>query len=133
MKDIKDIAFDILKKLGVEEVRASYDGYGDSGTIEVMDFYCKNKDIPREQLEKKFEEYKNHLLTSFSDDFNFFNEEIGDSFDALVDFIEEQVYSALPGGFEINEGSFGDVIINLDSAQIDVTQNDHEDWSEDEY
>lgn len=134
MKDIGDIAFDILKKLGVEEVRASYDGYGDSGTVESMDFYCKNKFVSREHLEKKFDEYKNHLLTSFRDDFKFFNEEIGNSFDALVDFMEEQVYSALPAGFEINEGSFGSVTINLDSGKIDVAQNDHEELEdENEY
>ena len=133
MKNIEEIAFVILRKLGIEEVRASYDGYGDSGTIESVSFYFKNEEISHEDLEKKFEQYKNHLLTSFADDFKFFSEEIGDSFEALVDFLEEQVYSALPAGFEINEGSFGDVVINLKSEKIDVTQNDNEELDSEDW
>lgn len=125
-KDSLSFAYEILRRIGVDKVIASYDGYGDSGCIESLSFEKNGVEQNDEILEKKFDNLKNHLLSSFSNDFNLFKEEIGDSFQSLVDFIQDSVYSRLPAGFEINEGSFGDVVIDTETKKVEITQHDND-------
>jgi hypothetical protein len=76
-----------LRRLGIEQVQFTYDGSGDSGTIESFEVSPEiEPEVP--------EAYRLAL--------------------------EQAVLGLLPSGWEINEGSSGQVIIDVDSGDADV-------------
>ena len=94
-----------LAQQGIEEVRISYDGYGDSGAIE--------------------------QITAFSD-----GEEI--AVDAAVSqSLEDAACGLLPGGWENNDGAFGELVLNVTERRlvrehnwrISDTEYSEEEWS----
>lgn len=97
----------ILKEAGVHELRMHYDGAGDSGETEDTKLYdADGAEIKHTGLDEK---------------------RINDN---MYDVLE-----ALHGGWEINEGSYGDVVLLVQEARVVVRHNQNvEDviFSEDE-
>jgi hypothetical protein len=77
-------ACEVLARLGVRTVEVHYDGAGDSGFIQELDYDPEPQaGIP----------------------------------EGLRGLVEQFVYSHLPGGWELNEGSFGTVTIDVSSRK----------------
>ena len=99
-EELKEICA-ALFKVGVTRVEVIYDGYGDSGSIEQVSFFKGKKILTSKDVEYTIESK-----------------------------IEECAYDFLPGGFEINEGSFGDLIINTEKAKATLRHNTRVESSE---
>lgn len=81
--------------IGVASCFANYDGEGDSGNIGYMGFLDVNQDpIPATQIPEKYR-------------------------DALTNAL----YDLLPSGFEINDGSYGEVTIDIAKKEVKIEQN----------
>jgi hypothetical protein len=96
-KDRLSVAHEILRKvcpelflLGVAQVVAHYDGAGDSGDIDTI--YANNI---------------NGLYMAWPP-------KSGE----LRAAIEKAIWEFIPGGFEINDGSFGDITIKIQTNEI---------------
>lgn len=114
----------ILQAAGIHEVTGDYDGSGDSGDMTLsfsMEKVVKRgvghgiahvADTQRERLNENAAKIK---LTT------------GDkplataaAFDAFLD----SMFRLLPGGWEINDGSYGEVHLDVDSQKITVEHNE---------
>lgn len=107
-----------LNEAGVAKVSVEYDGYGDSGMVEGIIFLGGMKDdehitLTKEQdmsvpckveRSRRYEKAEDAETGTWKIEY----EEKG-----IEAFIEECVYKWLPGGWEINEGSRGVVMINV--------------------
>ena len=76
--------------LGVAQVVAHYDGEGDSGDIQGI----------------------------YANDINGVHMPWPKNSDKLRDAVLEAVWEFIPGGFEINDGSFGDITIKIETNEI---------------
>ncbi len=74
----------MFKKNKIDHAVVEYDGSGDSGNIETVTFYNKK------------------------------DEEMDVADPAVQEAVENYIYDALPGGWEINEGSFGTATVFAD-------------------
>ena len=86
-----------LRANGVKEIVVEYNGSGDSGSLSSMVFITKD--------EKEINGWAAMSPTS------------------LRVPIERYVYTQLPGGWEINEGSSGTVTINVDTGETELDHN----------
>ncbi|MFM7289996.1 MAG: DUF6878 family protein [Planctomycetia bacterium] len=86
-----------LKKWGVAKVEAEYSGYGDSGCINHIAY-----------LDQHGQPLNMDMVRSASDP-----------------EIENVLYEFLPDGFEINEGSQGDVTIDVQAGTVKLEHEEH--------
>jgi hypothetical protein len=100
-KKTKNEAIDKIKALmpqlilkSVERVEAEYNGAGDSGDFENIAYFGK----------------KDKALNSAE-------------FEATSQQLIDALWKLLPGGFEINEGGYGKVIVNLEDGEVDIQHN----------
>ncbi|WP_171182071.1 DUF6878 family protein [Ruegeria sp. HKCCD8929] len=86
-----------LRKLGIEQIEATYDGYGDSGNIEDVILFPEgvrgDAALEANQLE------------------------------GLEDFLWAVAYNLNPG-FEINDGAYGEISWDLRTDRIDVSHSE---------
>ena len=118
----------ILLEKGVHFVEVEYDGQGDSGCIETVSYSDEHgeyssldkcllpgwKTFGRQELDLETGVRKRQEVDG-----------------TVEDFIEDFVYERLPGGWEINEGSFGTFKIDLkekswDSSHLIRTYSEEE-------
>ena len=106
----------ILLGKGIHFVTVEYDGQGDSGCIEEVDYLDEKgghsppgkcllpgwKTFGRQELDLETGVRKRQEVDG-----------------TVEDFIEDFVYERLPGGWEINEGSFGTFKIDLKEKSWD--------------
>jgi hypothetical protein len=93
-----------LARLGAQEVRLVYDGYGDSGVMENVTAMSDGQEIPLEE--------------------------------SLRNEFHNAAYDLLPSGWEINEGSFGVLVLKVDEDRIvrehnwriEETEYEEEEW-----
>lgn len=90
----------LKKRKSIKKVVVEYDGSGDSGEVNSVTFYDK-KDVEHDDVPEGLEE-------------------------AVSDFI----YDALPGGWEINSGSFGTATIDCTTMKVHFDHNDRIETSE---
>jgi uncharacterized protein DUF6878 len=116
MTDNKAALFEVLSRAGITNVNVEFDGYGDEGQIESVQAYAGDveAELPSEEQVK---------LTRIAWDGD------GDIFRSECDVksaIENLVYDFLEvhlGGWEINEGSFGDFRFNVKDRTITIQLN----------
>ena len=123
-----------LFNAGITSVIVHYDGYGDSGSIEYLTLFKGDKQLKDEDVASlglptsTVQEYN---YNSKSDDDKYITKEC-----TLVDKVQDCAYDFLPGGWEINEGSFGDLKINTETA-IGVREHNYRiqetEYSEEEF
>jgi hypothetical protein len=107
----------ILELLGADEIEAEFSGSGDSGLIENAVISKDNKplaiaDTP--DLRKLLEIEKDE-------------QEI--PADAVEEYINERLYAFLPGGWEINNGSYGEIHVKPSGIKVDFNyypETEHE-------
>lgn len=111
----------------VKEILGSYDGSSDSGsmTIEVKSLaVIPQLDVPGNQFrsESGSPQYTYRELHRFFED-------IVNQPDTLInnktlsDF-EDAMYELLPGGWEINDGSYGEITVDVGTGDIEVQHNE---------
>jgi hypothetical protein len=123
-----------LFNAGITLVEVHYDGYGDSGQIEYLLLFKGDKQLTDEEVVSL------GLPTSTIQEYNYKSTGDKDRYITkectLVDKIEDCAYDFLPGGWEINEGSFGDLKINTETAKATLEHNfriQETEYSEEEF
>ena len=87
--------FELCRENGVSKIYVPYNGSGDSGSVENPEFYPKSDFSLNEQL---------------------------------TDFLCDTTYSLLEKyhcGWEINDGSFGNLVIDCNTGQVTLEHNDY--------
>jgi hypothetical protein len=86
-----------LKKLGVATVECRYSGYGDSGSIETVEYF----------------DAKNQLVT------------VPESRSKKTRPIEDVLNDFLPTGFENNDGGQGEITIDLEDGTVTINHQEN--------
>jgi hypothetical protein len=98
----------------VSFVKINFDGSGDSGQVEYVNFYAADGDeISVDDLEFKYIKHANGEKTEYMR--------------SATDFLEDVVYDILYdhyGGWEINDGSFGDVTFDATTGNMKIDFNE---------
>lgn len=114
--DMNKASFKALcEEHNISYVKVYFDGCGDSGQIESYTYYREDAtevDIPNDVKVKVFDRSSRYVDGAWVDSVK--ENEL--SVDHLVDSIAYHILEAFHPGWEINEGSFGDVIINKDGT-----------------
>lgn len=138
---------------GIRAILAHYDGSGDEGQVDSIRFFKEDPErdpkrlyddpdtivehvdeigygeLPQSFGLKELSEGEDDLLPSIETDMEYVNPVL--SFSAAV---EQAVLGVLPGGWEINEGSYGFVTIVTNPIKVYVSMEeriettDHSDW-----
>ena len=126
-EELKEICA-ALFKVGVTRVEVIYDGYGDSGSIEQVSFFKGKKILTSKDVDSL--DLPTSTINKCVYDLETKQHENKDVEYTIESKIEECAYDFLPGGFEINEGSFGDLIINTEKAKATLRHNTRVESSE---
>ena len=100
----------VLEPLGITMIEVEYDGCGDSGAVEQITFYRKDKEYKGDLPEEKFESL-------------FGGRGQGSSKVDLQEILDEVTCCLLPAGWEINDGSFGTLKINVNEKSVNLEHN----------
>lgn len=122
---------EIFSSLGFKRVETEYNGYGDSGNLEKITIVENSgKMYVDSEIPKKLEEVLNS--SNISSLIHFSNEVkkiISDNKSLkgqnLYNYLQDFLWSLLPRGFEINEGGWGTLEIDLKTGEIDLDENDN--------
>lgn len=96
MNDLRSISVDLHAK-GITACTLDYSGEGDSGDINYVSF----------EKDPAFGELKRNEVS-----------------DEIKNKLKDVAFRFLPGGFEINDGGFGEVVIDFTTASIVVKHNE---------
>ena len=117
----------LLAAIGVTRVVTTYDGSGDSGDLSdtrfcFFDRYSENDheaaDSQTNGRYMYFDQFKNaHATPTPSNPKPLITPEMLDEFYDLL-------FRLLPGGWEINEGSYGDIEIDVAKSKIKLVHNE---------
>lgn len=118
----KEIVFDLLSKTDVKKFEVAFDGYGDSGQLEEIVFEKKSDENYFEQIVKGvscregmvWENGRMRLRTNVRDL----------SLKDLVLDVSYEILEAKHGGWEINEGSYGNFTWDVEKRTIQMEYNE---------
>ena len=113
MKD----AMPFLSAIGVARIEFSYDGSGDSGDFTDIEIHAS----PDTKLSEEDFDRRLAKLDQTDQPFVRFN----------IEQLKDYAFEFLPGGWEINEGSYGEVVVNVLENTIKVQH--HERYIEESY
>lgn len=116
-QDNKDIIFDLLEAKGVKSFTVTFDGSGDSGQIDEITLDEKLQSLPVEGASV-------NRGTVFTEDGPTKKIEYNPP---LREVIEELCYDTLEGvcgGWEINEGSYGEFVFDVKKRNIHLDFNE---------
>lgn len=103
-------AIPFLRQLGVTMVTMDYNGSGDQGDIEDIEISgFENAPKTCEELDKALEGFP--AETKAHERF-------------CIEKLKDRAFELLPGGFEINEGSYGQVIIDCEKNKVRLAHNE---------
>lgn len=103
---------EILSKVKITSIEIKYDGCSDSGCVQEILFF-----IDSEQYEGELPKNTFHPLDDFSRE--------GKGFLNIEGILEEIAYEFIPYGWEIDEGGFGHMIINVKEKVVSHEHNQH--------
>ena len=112
-----------LLDVGVTKVTVHYDGYGDSGTIETVTLFKGDEEIKESEVEALGLPMLTYEKLTYGN-INGGEDRLVPVECTVVDKIEDCAYDFLPGGWEINEGSFGDLQIDTKLCTV-VCEHNH--------
>ena len=95
---LRDVILPRLKQWGVTKIEANYSGYGDSGSIDRIDY-----------LDSAGEPMNMNLVRPASDP-----------------DMENVIYEFLPSGFENNDGGQGTLTIDVSAGKVSLLHGDNE-------
>lgn len=117
--DLKDIVFDILGKEKIENFTVSFDGSGDSGQVEDI-----SSEVPNNVLHKEVQGVRIPNGTRYSQGKA---EIIWENAKTVEDVIQSICYSVLSqvcGGWEINDGSYGEFSFDVKKRRVSLDFNE---------
>lgn len=118
-----------LRLLGVTKISADYDGSGDSGDFNGVcymftpDAVSNDNDIVRHTRltgrpdSMMSHSFRKNYIADVSEEEQIVSVEEIDIFEGLL-------FELLPGGWEINSGSFGEITVNTETGKICVEHNE---------
>lgn len=110
---------DPFAKIGVTMVTWSYDGSGDSGDIASLRFNTADKELSEKEFKKLCKQLTPEERKAITET-----------------ELREAAWPFVPQGFEINDGGYGEVILNTATRVIRVEHNERcteVNYSEEEY
>lgn len=113
----------LLAAIGVTRVKATYDGSGDSGDFQDVVF-CFTDPVAEQDVHARDTSTNGRRL--YLDEFRRTYTSADKSImptKKLEEFVAT-LWDLLPGGWEINEGSYGEIIINTISAKLNLTHHE---------
>lgn len=117
IKDNKDLIFDLCEREGVDSFTVSFDGSGDSGQIEDIDLEKKLLDIRVEGAKiKEGSRWENGSPTIVWKN--------AENLEELISSICYEVLEATCGGWEINEGSYGEFTFDVKKRKVTLDFNE---------
>lgn len=130
VKTIKDFCA-LLRTFGspIITILAEYDGSGDSGDMDVSAKIPAPQNVaPGNTVINGVQNTNNYVYRRFR---QAFDDELKDPdmekiglTATRLDEVEDAMFSLLPGGWEINDGSFGEITIDVQTGEIEVTHNE---------
>jgi len=108
-----------LASIGITQIHWAYDGAGDSGDMESRTITDVHGNCADEYYAAAVKGLNQELQKQLA-----------------LEELEKAVWELLPGGFEINEGSYGEVILDTAQQKISVHHNAriiNTEYSEQEY
>ena len=118
----------ILFEAGITRVEIRYDGYGDSGGIEQVAFFKGRKLLKSPEVDSLG--LPTSTINKCVYDLETKQHENKDVEYTIESKIEGCAYDFFPCGWEINEGSFGDLVINTEKAKATLKHNTRVESSE---
>ena len=111
----------ILFNAGITRVEVYYDGWGDNGGVENLSFFkgkklLKSKEV--DSLELPTSTSKKYVPDPASGDYQYKDVDC-----TIENGIGDLALGFFPCGFEINDGSFGDLVINTEKAKATLKHN----------
>lgn len=114
----------VLNALGVSSVVVGYDGSGDSGDFDsvVFNFNDVSTNDPafhgsHQRAGMALHQFKQQYITNVAEDRRIITEKQLDEF-------QEKLFYLLPGGWELNEGSYGEITVNVPARTIRVDHSE---------
>lgn len=122
---LKDMCPTLLEA-GITKATVRYDGYGDSGTIEDVMFFKGDEEVPEDEMGSLGLPMSTRKIRVYANPFkgNDGEETKTQTYCPLIEQLTEYAYDFLPGGWEINEGSFGDLQIDTKLCTV-VCEHNH--------
>ena len=110
-----------LRQEGISKIEVTFDGYGDSGQIESVAIFAKDKDVTGFAENKSVPDYVQHTGTSYSSGSHRkhswkFNSNCRE---AVEDFCYD-ILQTKHGGWEINGGSFGSFTFDMTDEGLKI-------------
>jgi len=117
IKDHKDLIFDICEREGVKSFTVSFEGSGDSGQIEDVGLDGKIRKLPVEGA--KISEGTRWLNGKGSEVFRDAND-----LEDLITSVCYQVLESACGGWEINDGAYGEFVFDVKKRAVQLDFNE---------
>lgn len=117
----KTVLFDALAQAGISGVEVTFDGYGDSGQIEEVTAMADDKDVELPAVSVEIARVQ------------WGSSDIVRTIHPLTHAIEQVAYDFLSvshGGWENNEGAYGDFLFDVASRTITLNYNERIESSE---
>jgi len=115
----------MLQSFGFNYLIAEYDGSGDSGDFDYITLMPKHPDsgardinVVNEEHQKSFGAFKHETLD------NARTKTQKETLTRQLDAFEKALWQILPSGWEINEGSFGELQIDIANKTIHLVVNE---------
>jgi hypothetical protein len=123
----------LLSAYGVKSITCEYDGYGDSGdfgniTLEILpqtekiNKAAENTTLPRKELYDHAGVPSRQSWDKFVDERRLEKNPIITP--AMCDRLADHFFELLPGGWEINDGSYGEIHVDIATGAITVEHNE---------
>ena len=111
----------LLKTFGVTSITASYDGSGDSGSMDDISLhYADPRVITGDTRTQQFWQFVSEKVDCVPADQQIFTKKFGDAFEnALWKLLTNEF-----GGWENNDGASGDIDINVETGKIEIEHNE---------
>jgi hypothetical protein len=106
---LKDVCA-VLEPFGIIKVDATYDGAGDSGAVEDVSFFTQKGKYDGELPTNKFQPLYSYTNPPEPVD--------------IKQIIEDACCHFLPGGWEINEGSYGTLSVDVKTRTVTLEYNE---------
>jgi hypothetical protein len=115
----------LLAAYGVDKLRADYNGEGDSGDLDVYVVTPRPPAIGNTVMSDPFRGAPATDVTPLRSFVQHKKQLPGMPFDSeKISEIEDSFYELLPGGWEINDGSFGTIVVNPSDGTVYMEHNE---------
>lgn len=119
----------LLSAYNVIRIEATYDGCGDSGDLDVINVITHPTP---EQIDNSLQMTSNAAAITTAEKrigWRVWMSDVTNKPDALItkdmcdEFLDE-LFALLPGGWEINDGSYGEIIVDVAEERINIEHNE---------